>query len=259
MAPRRTPNRAGLTPAQLIVALAFLLFLLAFLAPALARVRDAAARAQSQNNLKQLALAIHNAHDVYNGFPPVVGEFQNKTGTLHFFILPFIEQQNLYNGANAVWDNDTWGKHLDVFVDRRDATAPPGGTYRDWLATTNYPANWMVFGDGKGGGTFAQITDGTSNTLMYAQRFQVCRDAPTAWGYPSVYTWAPMFAYYNQALFQVSPRPDQCDPERPQAIGGAINVAMCDGSVRSVSDRISAQTWANVCDPADGNVIGDDF
>ena len=60
-------------------------------------------------------------------------------------------------------------------------------------------------------------------------------------------------------LFQVSPHPEDCDPTRPQAIGGHMLVGMCDGSVRSVNNRLSAVTWANVCDPNDGNVIGLDF
>ena len=251
-------RRSGFTPIQMMVVLALLLLGLAFLAPALARIREAAARTQSMNNLKQLALAVHNAHDVYTSFPPAVGDFQNKTGSLHFFLLPFVEQADLYQQAKeGVWDNDAWGKRLDVFVDKRDASAPPGNVYKSWLATTNYAANWMVFGEG--GRRFQQITDGTSNTLMYAQRFQMCNGTPTAWGYPSAYTWAPIFAYDNQSLFQQSPAQDECDPTRAQAVGGVPLVALCDGSVRTVGMRLSAATWANLCDPADGNVLGPDF
>jgi hypothetical protein len=255
----QTSRRCGVSPVTLIVVLALLLLLLALLAPAVNRVRDAAARMQSQNNLKQLALAVHNHHDAFNGMPPVVGQFANKTGSLHFFLLPFIEQQDLYASANeAVWNNDVWGKRIEVFLDKRDASAPPGNIYREWLATTNYAGNFMVFGD-KGGTTFANIPDGTSNTLMYAVRYQMCNGAPTAWGYPSLYTWAPMFAYDSQSLFQQSPRQEDCDPARAQAIGGVMTVALCDGSVRAVNNRVGAQTWANLCDPADGMVIGNDF
>lgn len=251
-------RRSGFTPVQLMVVLALLLFGLAFLAPVLARVREAAARMQSTNNLKQLALGVHNAHDVFTSFPPAVGEFQKKTGSLHFFLLPFLEQELLFREAKeGVWDNNAWGKRLDVFVDKRDASAPAENVYKSWLATTNYAANWMVFGEG--GRTIAQIPDGTSNTLMFAQRYQMCNGTPTAWGYPSPYTWAPIFAYDNQSLFQLSPKQDECDPTRAQAVGGVPLIGMCDGSVRTVSARLSAMTWANLCDPADGNVIGDDF
>ena len=253
-------RRLAFTPIQLIVVLAVLLLLVGFLAPAVARVRDAAARAQSMNNMKQLGLAMHNMHDTYGSFPPSVGEFANKTGTAHFFALPFIEQQNLYNTAtNAVWDNDVWSKSITVFIDPRDRSAPPGNVYKEWLATTNYAANWMVFRDGNSGLKLTQIVDGTSNTLMFATRYQVCDDTPTAWGYPSLYTWAPTTAHYNQTLFQVSPRPEDCDPTRAQAIGGTMLIGLCDGSVRTLSNRLSASTWANVCDPADGNPLGADF
>jgi hypothetical protein len=260
VAPYRKPGRPGLTLIQLLVVLALLLLLGAILVPAVSRVRDAAARMQSMNNLKQLALAVHNAHDVFNGMPPVVGEWQNKTGSLHFFVLPFLEQDNLYkNAATGSWDNETWGQRLPLFLDPRDPSPPPGNVYKGWLATTNYPANWMVFKDGNGGTTFAQIPDGTSNTLMYAQRYQVCGGDPTAWGYPSLFKWAPMVAYGTAALPQLAPRQDECDPTRPQAISSAMLAAVCDGSCRALNPQISAQTWANFCDPADGNVLGNDF
>jgi hypothetical protein len=250
--------RRGVSPVDLLVLIALLLFAFAFLVPAVQRVREAAARVQSTNNLKQLALAMHNAHDTYASFPPTVGAFANKTGTAHFFILPFIEQGPLYNSAtNAVWDNDVWSKRVEIFIDVRDASGPPGGLYKNWLATTNYPVNWMVFKDG--GTKLQQIPDGTSNTLMFAQRYQMCNGTPTAWGYPSLYSWAPVMAYDNQSLFQIAPRQDDCDPTRAQAIGGVPLIALCDGSVRSLTPRLSAMTWANLCDPADGNVLGPDF
>jgi hypothetical protein len=242
------------------VVLGVLLLLVGFLAPAVARVREAAARTQSSNNLKQLGLAMHSMHDVYKTFPPSVGEFANKTGTAHFFSLPYLEQANLFNNAtNAVWDNEVWSKRIDLFVDPRDKSAPPGNVYQEWLATTSYAANWMVFRDGNAGLRLAQITDGTSNTMMFATRYQMCGDTPNAWGYPSLYTWAPLTAHYNQALFQVSPRPEDCDPTRAQAIGGTMLIGLCDGSVRTLSARLSAATWANVLDPNDGNVLGADF
>jgi hypothetical protein len=249
-----------LTIIQLLVVLAILLILIGLLIPAVQRVREAAARAQSMNNMKQIGLACHNAHDVYNGFPPTVGDFANKTGTLHFFLLPFIEQQNIYNmGTTAVWDNDVWSMPVTVYLDPRDISAPPGNVFQNWLATTSYPANWMVFKDGQGGTQLAQIPDGTSNTLMFTQRYQICNGTPTAWGYPGVYTWAPMVAYYNCSLPQLTPGQQECDPTRPQAMGGALLIGMCDGSVRTANPRVSAQTWSNVCDPADGNVLGNDL
>jgi hypothetical protein len=56
------------------------------------------------------------------------------------------------------------------------------------------------------------------------------------------------------------PAQADCDPTLPQSLTpNGIEVAMCDGSARYVSDRISAQTWWFATDPADGNVLGPDF
>jgi hypothetical protein len=257
----RTAGRAGFSPVQLIVVLAVLLILIALLLPAVQRVREAAARTQSLNNLKQLGIAVHNYASVYNNsLPPGTGEAANKMGTIHFHILPYIEQQALYNkGTNAVWDDDVWSVVVPTFLDPRDSTAPPGGVYQAWLATTNYAANAMVFGGDKARFNIGNIPDGTSNTLMFATRNQMCNGTPTAWGYPSLYTWAPLTAYYNQSLPQFSLRSNDCDPTRPQAMGNVALVSLCDGSARAVAPSISAQTWHDVCDPADGNALGADF
>jgi len=259
MAIRRGPRRYGFTPVDLLIVIGFLLLLGALLVPAVQRVREAAARTQSLNNLKQMALACHSINDTNRALPPVVGEFANKTGTVHFFLLPYIEQGPLYNrGTDAVWDHDVWSKPLDIFRDPRDASAPPDGVYKSWLATTNYPANAMVFTDGKTNLVNA-MPDGTSNTLMIGQRYQMCNGTPTAWGYPSLYPWAPMIAYDNQAMFQDSPRQEECDPTRAQAMGGLLLIALGDGSARAVSPRLSAKTWYYLCDPADGNPLPADF
>ncbi len=256
----RSRYRAGLSAIELLVVLAVLLILLALMIPAVQRVREAAMRTQSMNNLKQMVLGVHGVHDTHKRLPPTVGELGGKVGTLHLFILPYIEQAPLYNDATAaVWDNEVWSKLVPIYRDPRDTQTLPSGVFEGWLGTTNYPANWMVCRDGAERRTLVTIPDGTSNTLMFAQRYQLCNGTPTAWGYPGLYTWAPMFAYYNQSLFQQAPAPADCDPERPQAIGNVMLVAMCDGHASAVSPRVSAETWANVCDPADGNVIGNDL
>src|SRR6476661_8524496 len=89
---RRHPRRA-FTLFQLLVIIAILAILLGLLLPAVFKVRQAAARMQSANNLKQLALAGHNYLSVYNTFPPGVNADNFSTATL---LLPFIEQNNLY-------------------------------------------------------------------------------------------------------------------------------------------------------------------
>ena len=89
----RSPRRPGFTLSQLLVVLAILVLLLAFLFPAVARVRTAAARSGSQNNLKQIALATLNYESAYGLFPP--GNDANNFSAAAK-LLPFIEQDYPY-------------------------------------------------------------------------------------------------------------------------------------------------------------------
>jgi prepilin-type N-terminal cleavage/methylation domain-containing protein len=264
--PRKNNHGFGLV--ELLVVLGLFCLLLGVLLPAVQKANNAASRIRCQNNLKQLALAMHNMNDAYQRMPAVVGAFPNKqsksAGTIHFYALPFIEQQQLYNasmdqGNYLVWKGDTWSKRIEVFACPADETDPPKGVYKGLLATTNYAANFKVFG--KDGARIPQsFPDGTSNTIMYAERYQVCGENPCAWGYPEWYYWAPMFGYYSLAKFQVRPSDSDCDAALAQSFHeGGINVAIGDGSVRLVANTISPQTWSLAITPDDGQPLGQDW
>jgi len=107
-------GRAGFTLIELLVVIAIIAILIALLVPAVQKVREAAARTQSINNLKNLGLASHSFHDVvkslpYNGVSAdtIVAPFyfnlpkqsSNKSGSWCWQILPYIEQSPLYNIA----------------------------------------------------------------------------------------------------------------------------------------------------------------
>jgi type II secretory pathway pseudopilin PulG len=258
--------RPAFTMIELLVILGILVFVLGLLIPAVQQVRRAASRTNSLNNLRQIAIAMHNVNDTYKKMPPVVGSFPNKdekAGTLFFHILPFIEQQNIYQKAEGdVNKFATYGIVIPTYLNRNDKSAPPDDRWKGWLATSNYAANWMVFGNTLGGTASIPATfpDGTSNTIVFAERYQMCNGNPCAWGYSSLYYWAPMFAFYSKGKFQNAPKQADCNPALAQAIDpSGIQVALADGSARMVSENISSETWWNATDPADGNPLGPDW
>jgi prepilin-type N-terminal cleavage/methylation domain-containing protein/prepilin-type processing-associated H-X9-DG protein len=93
--PCRQQNRpSAFTLIELLVVIAIIAILIALLVPAVQKVREAANRTRCQNNLKQLGLALHNYIGEYGNFP-AAGDRTTELGW-HVFILPYIEQLNLY-------------------------------------------------------------------------------------------------------------------------------------------------------------------
>jgi prepilin-type N-terminal cleavage/methylation domain-containing protein len=95
----------GFTLIELLVVIAIIAILIGLLLPAVQKVREAAARAQCQNNIKQITLAIVDCADTHSGvLPPSIGLYPTvnhsvglSDGGTFFHILPYIEQQNLFN------------------------------------------------------------------------------------------------------------------------------------------------------------------
>lgn len=169
----RGKNRSAFTIFELLLLLAILGFLLGLLLPLLARMREAASRMSSSNNLKQIGLACHNYYSVHNQFPS--GRDANGF-SVHSHLLPYIEQDNLWKnidfkkapdaGQNAVIANTAIKVFLSP-IDPATPTAKAPGTNYFFNAGSDYSLNNNngVFYDNSKT-RFVGITDGTSNTLM---------------------------------------------------------------------------------------------
>lgn len=90
-------RRPGFTLIELLVVIAIIAILIALLLPAVQQAREAARKSQCRNNLKQIALAVHNYHDTHRVFPYAWGSVQETWSAL---ILPYIDQAPLYNTLN---------------------------------------------------------------------------------------------------------------------------------------------------------------
>ncbi len=212
----------GFTLIELLVVIAIIAILIALLVPAVQKVREAAARTQCINNLKQMTLACIHCADTYRGrmpcsvglYPgPYFGPYQSSGGNL-MFILPFIEQDNLYksslipdsttggtpvvdgrNGANPTYSQWTNAMHYSLvptYICPSDPTYTP--VWNNYTALTSYAHNGQVFrptwGAPVGGSPYDRTAsyskgfgDGTSNTALYTEKLMRCSVGPYVDGY----------------------------------------------------------------------------
>ena len=208
------------------------------LTPTLAKTRQAAARAQSTNNLKQMGLAMHNYHDVYKAFPPPANLSEQKKPLLSWrvHILPFIDGEALYKQfkLDEPWDSEHNKKLIpqmpEVYKSPLAKNVPAGKTI--YLA----PAGPGMIFEGPKAMTIFKITDGTSNTIMIVEAND---DNAVTWTKPDDY------------------KPQKKDPAAPLLRKDAkgFHVALADGSVRMLSSTIDADLLWSLLTAAGGEVI----
>jgi prepilin-type N-terminal cleavage/methylation domain-containing protein len=231
----RTPARissqsSAFTLVELLVVIAIIGVLVALLLPAVQAARESARRASCQNNLRQFGIATHNHFDTLGRLPDatlvvnVAGNARYYLESLHQQLLPFMEQQPLYDKMKAFAEanasppqyahnaapgaNGTSG--VKTFVCPSDFTLTAGGTLRvdpQKYAGTTYIGNFQVFGTvgpyplppnggnfpagqtgtnhtGKAHWKIGNMPDGTTHTIMFTEQFATTQWSETVWAQP---------------------------------------------------------------------------
>jgi prepilin-type N-terminal cleavage/methylation domain-containing protein len=309
----QTAKRAAFTLIELLVVIAIIAILIGLLIPAVQKIKEFSLRTMCENNQKQMSLAVNTFHTDHEKLPPSWwwdpsapgmccgnwvssdGNLMGYPGTLHYFLLPYIEQGNLFQqGAGVNQKGTAWQQVVPTYVCPSDFTS---GTWpnslglntnnangpRPSMGSTNYAGNIWVFKP-QPFNIMQAVTDGTSNTVFFCEVYQNCNNHSdgVAWAWIEPWQGPPsvnvaMFGCstasgsipfgmscrdYNQGgtAFQLAPTLTGCTYttiQTPHREG--MVVGMGDGSIRIVSVGISNRTWEWACYPNDGNVLPADW
>ncbi len=268
----------GFTLVELLVVIAILGILVGLLLPAVQRAREAARQSQCRNHLKQLALGLHNYHDVHRSLP----QRWYDAGTSDCWAwgasaLPFIEQSPLASRCDFR-RQPTEGGNPDAIKTTLalfrcpSEVAPPSETFYAYGRDFSYVQVTLPYGNyGMNNWldrpvSFRDVTDGLSNTILLGESATWRYEAPyfrlvvgltwssNIWGDSS--NW-DMVIFYPAVVCDDMCQPGQCGAVASSYHGSGAQFSLFDGSARFISDTINRQTLTRLADPRDGQPVGE--
>jgi prepilin-type N-terminal cleavage/methylation domain-containing protein/prepilin-type processing-associated H-X9-DG protein len=309
-------KRKGFTLIELLVVIAIIAILIGLLLPAVQKVREAAARMKCQNNFKQIGLACHNFHDTYQRFPPgicvpvdngasgdtftsdwPIGKVlqppvPNSFGSWLMWILPYVEQGNIYTAVGTNSSNYTQRDYtycgsttapgasvIPIYICPSDYVPRSVITYSVYFFGINsYFANagtsaWPLKSASLNGVMYynskvriTDITDGTSNTFLAGERYSLDPTYTSTQLLPDTRGWA--WCNYNSGqdllgdtayVLNSKASPTTGTNARRTNFGSGhtngANFLLCDGSVTFLANGISIVTYQRLSVPNDGNAV----
>jgi hypothetical protein len=218
--------------------------LIGLLLPAVQSAREAAPRMACMNNLKQIALALHNYHDVYKSLPPA------PMHSWRVLLLPFLEEQELYDQYkfDEPWNGPDNIKLLNRMPQIYACPSNPG-TCTSYVAVVGPNTAWP----GQQARTFAELKDGTSNTVLVIE-----------YDNQSIQWLEPRDLVLPQAMQILNGPPESAGGHQSEDFfyvwsSGGRNVALADGSVMFFAIDLAPGVWSEILSTGDGVVIDDDI
>jgi hypothetical protein len=213
--------------------------ILGLLKPAISQARGAAVQQQGRNNLKQIALAMHNFHDTFTRLPAAIHDADKKPLlSWRVQILPFIDQAPLYNEfhQNEPWDSPHNKKLIERMPDIYRSPASKLDKKKFLTTYLGVAGKQGLFGDVEGI-SFRNVTDGLSNTIMV---LDVADEQAVIWTKPDDFT----------------PNPE--NPLKGLIRPGAetFEVVFGDGAARALSKMIAPETLKAIFTYNGGEVVG---